>query len=143
MSDDDLIAAFLSRHAATCPNCGYSLREITSHRCPECGTVLRLTISAPGQVKWPWIAGFGFSCVGAGTGVVGWVLGFHPSEIFNDLWFEGFFVGYFTLIAPVFALGLLLLQKPFRRLPTVGQSVVAAVIIGITLICYGLFISAY
>ncbi len=143
MPDDDLIAAFLSRHAAACPDCGYSLKDIKSSRCPECGTALRLTIGAPRQVKWPWLASFGCSCVGAGTGLVGWILGGYPSDIFDDFWFEGFFLGYFILLAPVIAMGLLVLQKPFRRLSTVHQSIVAAVIAGITLICYGLFIAEF
>ena len=147
MSDDDLIAAFLSRHAASCPDCGYSLKESTSSRCPECGTPLRLTVGSPSQVKWPWLTSFGCSCTAVGTGLVGWILGLRPwhfwhGHFFAEPWYGDLYKAYFMLFAPAITLGLLVLQKPFReKLSTASQSRVAAVIVAITLICYGFFIA--
>ena len=64
-----------------------------------------------------------------------------PEEIFDYFWFEGFFIGYFTIAAPLVALALLILQKPFRRLTLLRQWLITGAIATITLFCYGLFIS--
>lgn len=42
---DELLRAFLERHEAECPGCGYSLRGCVTEVCPECGAGLALTLT--------------------------------------------------------------------------------------------------
>ena len=143
MPDDDLIAAFLSRHDVACPRCGYALRELTSGRCPECGAPVLLSAIVPRRRSWPWITSFGLACLGAGTGMVGWILGFSPSDLFYDFWYEGLFFGFFTMVSPVFALLLLVVHGWFCRLTTRRQWLIASAVVIPSLICYGMFLAAY
>jgi uncharacterized paraquat-inducible protein A len=54
--DTDALRAHLSRHVESCPVCGYSLRQLTSDHCPECGARLELRISSSDLRLGPWIA---------------------------------------------------------------------------------------
>ncbi|MCH7700711.1 MAG: hypothetical protein IID37_03385 [Planctomycetes bacterium] len=44
--DSKLLRLFLLDRDATCPRCGYNLRDLTEPRCPECGEALTLKVSA-------------------------------------------------------------------------------------------------
>ena len=44
-ADSDSLVAFLATRDLPCPGCDYSLRGLTSDRCPECHRALVLTIS--------------------------------------------------------------------------------------------------
>lgn len=43
--DDVLLRDFLAGRDAPCPSCGYNLRGSTADRCPECATVLTLSLA--------------------------------------------------------------------------------------------------
>ena len=47
--------AFLKEFSGPCPTCGYQLNKPTSDRCPECGSRLRIMLSAPFRFS-PWYA---------------------------------------------------------------------------------------
>jgi hypothetical protein len=70
MSDLDHFRAFVADRDVPCPSCGYSLRDLTEARCPECGEPLTLgvTLSEPHIGRFiaiwiPLIAGLGFGGV--------------------------------------------------------------------------------
>jgi hypothetical protein len=48
------VIAYLRAHEAPCPTCGYNLHHLTTPRCPECGSGIRLTIGAtePRLAAW-------------------------------------------------------------------------------------------
>jgi hypothetical protein len=64
---DPLLIEFLSRNDAPCPRCGYSLRNLTADRCPECGDRLRLQV---GLVE-PRLGAFIASLIACGLGLGG------------------------------------------------------------------------
>jgi hypothetical protein len=72
---DPALAALLQEHDVPCPCCGYSLRGLTSDRCPECGlaatapVVLRLR-RRPATPAW-WIGAAGL-VVNIPLTVLGW-----------------------------------------------------------------------
>ena len=43
--ETELLESFLAGRSHPCPVCGYDLRDLRSDRCPECGRVLRLTVT--------------------------------------------------------------------------------------------------
>lgn len=45
MTDTELLASYLAVHDVPCPKCSYSLRGARSGECPECGTILKLTLN--------------------------------------------------------------------------------------------------
>lgn len=53
---------FLARFEAHCPRCRYDLRQLTTCRCPECGTELRLDVHAAKERLGWWIT----ALIGAG-----------------------------------------------------------------------------
>lgn len=56
-SENELLQNFLHGRSHPCPVCGYDLRDLTSDRCPECGRVLRLTVTEARSMHAPFIAG--------------------------------------------------------------------------------------
>jgi len=54
-TDDDttMLVQFLHDRDVECPVCKYNLRMLTTPRCPECGTQIKLTIGA--EVNRAWI----------------------------------------------------------------------------------------
>jgi hypothetical protein len=55
-SSSALLRRFLEQHDAPCPVCGYSLRNLTSERCPECGARLELRVGSMDLRIGKWIA---------------------------------------------------------------------------------------
>src|SRR5947207_14609692 len=43
-SERSLLREFLADHDVACPQCQYNLRNLTGHRCPECGEELALGV---------------------------------------------------------------------------------------------------
>jgi uncharacterized protein (DUF983 family) len=56
-SDTALLQSFLAGRSHACPVCGYDLRDLQSDRCPECGKILRLTITQDKPVRAPFVIG--------------------------------------------------------------------------------------
>ena len=44
---NDLLRQFLRNRDTPCPICGYNLRELTGHVCPECGKGIELRVGSP------------------------------------------------------------------------------------------------
>lgn len=71
--DAALLRAFLGRHDAPCPMCGYSLKGLASSACPECGSAIVLQVK-PAEPRMGWwttgliglSSGFGFFLVATG-----------------------------------------------------------------------------
>jgi hypothetical protein len=53
--DTDLLHQFLKDHDAPCPECRYNLRNLTTDRCPECGTPVTLTVGQASEFSWLWL----------------------------------------------------------------------------------------
>lgn len=80
MSDIDYNQLPIPDWGLMCPNCGYSLRGLPSHRCPECGTQIDVR-----QLVRPWtrlrpprftgeerpLPDFGLSCAACGAALAG------------------------------------------------------------------------
>ena len=49
-----MLLDFLREHEASCPLCGYNLKELTRPICPECGQELVLTVGAA-RVRLAWL----------------------------------------------------------------------------------------
>jgi len=43
--DDIVLIDWLKDRDAACPLCAYNIRGLTTPRCPECGQVLRLSVT--------------------------------------------------------------------------------------------------
>lgn len=58
---NDALIKYLSRSQDRCLSCDYSLKGLTSDRCPECGTALRLQLvpTSGTQSPWWWMATLG------------------------------------------------------------------------------------
>lgn len=70
----DLLRAFLVGRDASCPSCGYNLRDLPGARCPECGEmlVLQVGVAEPRQAA----AITGVIGLAAGAGMSGLLLGY-------------------------------------------------------------------
>ncbi|GEM_PF-3901878 len=53
---DPLLITFLAERDASCPRCHYSLRDLTTDRCPECGLELQLAVKSAKPLLGAWIA---------------------------------------------------------------------------------------
>lgn len=63
---DPLLAAYLARHDARCPGCGYNLRGLETDRCPECGAGFEIGLRGVMPGMRTWIACVIMTCVGLG-----------------------------------------------------------------------------
>lgn len=77
MDRTEFLTAYLAEHDESCPGCGYSLRDLTSSVCPECGRRLALRV----QLVDPKLGAFIFGLIGIGGG-----LGFSVLLIGYFLW---------------------------------------------------------
>jgi hypothetical protein len=68
--NDRLVAAFLHEGDATCPSCGYNLRNLTKARCPECDWRLELTLRVVQRSLAAWIAMITVLALNAGFGLL-------------------------------------------------------------------------
>jgi hypothetical protein len=53
LPDSDLVRMHLAFRDVPCPHCGYNLRGLAAAQCPECSTLLRLTIAPDDSATWP------------------------------------------------------------------------------------------
>ena len=72
-ADQQYLVHFLKDNESQCPRCSYNLYQLTGDRCPECGTMLCLTVGATEPFLRAWILLIAGLCVGAGLGVF-WIL---------------------------------------------------------------------
>ena len=89
----DLLLALLARRDATCPLCGYSLKGLTTSKCPECGTELELHIrpTHPRMAAWTTglvglASGFGFYLIILGFFTWAAILDGHVGDLFTEVW---------------------------------------------------------
>ena len=68
LSESDHLRTFLQGRDAPCPACGYSLRDLRGHTCPECGLALTLRVN----LQEPALGSFVTGLIGICT-----TLGFH------------------------------------------------------------------
>lgn len=73
ITDPERLISFLHERDAPCPLCGYNLRNLTSPRCPECGHLLKLTVTQAEPYLRAWIALMAPLCAGAGLGMF-WIM---------------------------------------------------------------------
>lgn len=134
---------YLAEHDAGCPACGYSLRGLAGHACPECGleVVVKVAGAVPHRVYW-WCAVWGLAwpllingIVTATWGIVmiqavrsgtpiGTLFGFGSLAARLDMWFSA------MMLALCVAGGVFLLatrRRPWR--PRVRRTVFAAGVI--------------
>src|SRR4051812_4802203 len=69
-TDEQWLVEFVADRAVACRACGYTLRRLTSPRCPECGLSLRLTLRPAEPVARAWITLTALLCAAAGVGVL-------------------------------------------------------------------------
>lgn len=70
---DELLIRFLSERSPNCPVCKYSLTGLTSPRCPECGTKLRLTLEGDTLPMREWIVGVIGAALAVGSSLIFWI----------------------------------------------------------------------
>lgn len=51
----DVVVGYLRHHDVTCARCGYSLRGMTTDRCPECGQQVELQAKTRFPNLWPLV----------------------------------------------------------------------------------------
>ena len=114
---------FLARFEAHCPRCNYDLRQLTSCRCPECGTELRLDVHAAKEKLGCWIAALIGAGLPAGLGILCDCIMLAEGAAINDSTFL------FALIASNAALllliGLVILRRRFTSWEPNVQSTAA------------------
>lgn len=52
---NEQLHTFLKDRDALCPECRYNLRNLTTDRCPECGTPVTLTVGHASEFSWLWL----------------------------------------------------------------------------------------
>jgi hypothetical protein len=72
LNEQDLMIAYLGLVDTPCPRCGYSLRNLRSAICPECGDRVMLAISLAEPRMAPYI-----------TTLIAWSVGFGGSLLFS------------------------------------------------------------
>jgi hypothetical protein len=89
-----LLTTFLEQNDAPCPVCSYSLRRLTSDKCPECGATVELRVgSVDLKLAW-WIAlllalaiPFGFAVILVGfTGAHAALIFWYGDRELIELW---------------------------------------------------------
>lgn len=65
-TDDDHLRQFLAERDSPCPRCAYSLRGLTTDRCPECDAALRLQVGLVEPRLAAFITGLVFVASGLG-----------------------------------------------------------------------------
>lgn len=146
--DDSHLLAFLAGRSVPCPRCAYDLRDIQAAKCPECGEPLVLKVGSP-RVRFGWLvlamAPGCFSGVAAAFVLI---------PIFGTLWAGGSIGGPGSgglplpvLFADAFgflsAASVVLMYRQRHRimaLPTQRQGIFAAIIWGIHILAFGLFL---
>ncbi len=70
MSDEAILLDWLKDRDAACPLCAYNIRGLTTPRCPECGQVLRLSVSLAEPYLKAWVALIAGLLPPAGVGMI-------------------------------------------------------------------------
>ncbi|MCA9294868.1 MAG: hypothetical protein KC983_00085 [Phycisphaerales bacterium] len=71
----DLLIRFLANgEPHHCPRCRYALRELTTDRCPECGTQIALRLAPRRELTWRYLAGLIALSATAGFSILGMLL---------------------------------------------------------------------
>ena len=69
-NDCDLLKAFLAQRDEACPVCKYSIRDLSSDTCPECGCALKLKIDSSDLHIVPWIVALLSAALPAGFYII-------------------------------------------------------------------------
>jgi hypothetical protein len=69
-SDDATLIDWLREREIPCPMCGYNLRALQTPRCPECGQMLRLSVTLAEPYLKAWVTLLVFSCLGSSVGLL-------------------------------------------------------------------------
>jgi hypothetical protein len=69
-----LLPVFLAERDVACPACGYNLRGLREHRCPECGEAIALRVGLVDPRQAAAVAGL--IGLAAGAGMNGLLLGY-------------------------------------------------------------------
>ncbi|MEX0653560.1 MAG: hypothetical protein WD534_02825 [Phycisphaeraceae bacterium] len=64
--EPDLLSVYLRDRDEPCPRCGYNLRGLHTHRCPECGDALRLKVGLVEPRLGAYLATLVAACLGFG-----------------------------------------------------------------------------
>jgi hypothetical protein len=70
MNDHEMLTQFLRDRDATCPTCTYNLRGLQADKCPECGSVVFLTVSGPRPPQAAQLTGLVGLCMGLGLNLM-------------------------------------------------------------------------
>lgn len=127
-ADRDALAAWLQEHDESCPNCGYTLRGLTSEICPECCALLRLTVGASERRLGPWMTAIIGAALGLGFDatasiLLASILFIGPAPPLST-WQPYALLGALAILALACLFALILLlraRRRFARLPASAQ----------------------
>jgi len=69
-SNQQMLLAFLAEQDASCPACGYNLRQLTRPSCPECGLSLVLSVGSHEPFRRAWAITLCLTGMVAGIGMM-------------------------------------------------------------------------
>lgn len=134
---DDLLLRFVSDRDAACPACGYSLRGLTTARCPECAGKLFLSVGSENLALGPWFVVVLSLAMALGfDGVVGFVLSgalfFRPPPVPAAVQQVTALIGAFVALAGACGVGLWWVfarkKSVWNRFPLPRQRRIAAIV---------------
>jgi hypothetical protein len=144
--DRDILARWLSGRDERCPICKYSLRDLSSNACPECGSVLTLRVWSSDLNMVPWLVAVVTVASIFGIAVFGLIVSFTalrdpelpPAARFAVV---GFFAGFAALFGFVL-LRLVRRRHHFLRQSRRRQWMIAGICILLTVSCLGAMIAS-